>query len=297
MSKAVVTEKKSAGSSYVYTRVNSLIMGSFTLPPANPQFAALASLPLYKIFQRLECQVHHIDAVDCRLKNTYRLTLANSRQLYFQIFPASSIPLLRKERLGFENEILTLQLLSSLQLPVPRIVDYDEGSSILGVPFLLTTGLYGRPLSTYIYQLTDLGYKSIEPQLMSLESHITSLRSPMFGSIVLVTRGQGHRRWRDAFNEMALSLLRDAEDAFLNIPYAAVREALEVAGPALDTVTEARLVAPGLSLNKHIYVEEVGGTVHFSGARGFKDAIWSDIDFLLSKSISLSCISGAKTLL
>lgn len=272
-------------------------MGSFALPSNNPQPIPLASLPLYKILNQLECAAQQIESVECRLKNTYCITLTNSDRLYLQVFPGSSIPLLRKERYGLESEILTLRLLASLQLPTPRIVSCDEGSTLLGVPFLLTTGIQGRPLVSYFHELTDHRYTFLEAQITALESRIASLRSSTFGPMAAVAKGQGYRRWRDAFTEMILSLLRDAEDAFLNLPYAAIRQALEITGPTLDTITDARLVLPGLSIDRNIYVEEMGGNVQVVGFRDFKDAIWSDVDFLPGKPMSSSNIVEKKTLL
>ena len=70
------------------------------------------------------------------------------------------------------------------------------------------------------------------------------------------------------------SLLKDGEDAFVNLPYAQIRQAVELTEASLDNVVEARLVVLGFGDAKNVLVNENNGEI--TGLIDFKRSIWGD---------------------
>ena len=77
---------------------------------------------------------------------------------------------------------------------------------------------------------------------------------------------------------MLESVLRDAEDMFVNLPYSQIREQLVKAEGSLDEVREARLVIPGLSDPGNVLVDRQ--TKEITGVMDFTRALWGDVELM-----------------
>lgn len=73
------------------------------------------------------------------------------------------------------------------------------------------------------------------------------------------------------------SVLKDGEDAFVNLPYGQIREGVEASECSLDEVNEARLVVLGFGDASNVLVNENNGDV--TGLVDFKRSIWGDKDW------------------
>lgn len=78
---------------------------------------------------------------------------------------------------------------------------------------------------------------------------------------------------------MLESLLKDGEDAYLNLPYSTIREAVVHAGSFLEDVTVARLVIIGFGDSQDVLIEDTSNGTHITGLLGFKRPIWGDSEF------------------
>ena len=255
----------------------STITSSNILHPSSPGFNLL---PIKKILDSLHLTVRQMDILTSHLHHIRRLNIADSTSLYLQVSPPASVPLLRQERQALQTEAITLSLLSASYLPIPTVLHHDTTGSLLGVPFLLTTGVPGTPLSAFLPYASQYTRLAIDGQLSELETSITRLTCPLFGPVTHVAAGNGYRCWRDAYKAMLGSVLKDGEDMFVNLPYASIRTAVENVENVLDVVMQAKLCVPGLGAAANVFVEERAQEVKVVGLVDFKSAFWGDAAIL-----------------
>jgi len=206
------------------------------------------------------------------------LHLSNNIRLILKLPPSTTTPVLRHERHSLASEAAILTHLSNQNLPIPHLVTHDPRSNNpLGSPFILTTHLLGIPFLDAYTQLTHSEIQDVEQQLVELRSHISSYASSMFGPAATVGTGAGHSAWREAFGAMTESILMDGEDMTVNLPYAAIREAVSAWGSCLEAVREASLVVPRLGRRENFRIER--RTCDVVGLLGFGDAVWGDVAF------------------
>ena len=73
---------------------------------------------------------------------------------------------------------------------------------------------------------------------------------------------------------MVESILSDGEDILVSLPYEEIRDQVSKAGPRLDKVKEARLVAVGFDHPKNVLIDPV--TKDVTGILDFGSALWGD---------------------
>lgn len=117
----------------------------------------------------------------------------------------------------------------------------------------------------------------IERQMRLLNAaigqHVPST-SNSFGPVALTAANKGYSTWKEAFREMLESVLMDAEDLLINLPYAQIRDAFSIAESTLDDVREPCLVVPGLSDPRNILIDRQSNSV--IGLLDFGRALWGD---------------------
>ena len=217
--------------------------------------------------QCVEDQPHH-------LHHVYILRLSNKSHVVLKISPPAAIPLLKHERESLESEVLVLKLLDRSGLPIPSILKYEKNAKLLGSPFLLTTRLRGSLLIDALPSLSRADRIGIERQIAMLTTTIAQHSSSTFGPMYLVSAGLGYRSWREAFRRMLESILKDAEDVLVNLPFSQIREQVARAEFALDGVREARLVILGLGEADKILIDS--RTKEVTGISDFKQVLWGD---------------------
>ena len=217
--------------------------------------------------QRVDDQPHH-------LHHVHLLQLSDKSYVVLKISPPATIPLLRHERESLEAEALALKLLDRSGLPIPSILKYEKNGKLLGSSFLLTTRVEGSVLAVILPTLSRADRIEIERQVSILASTVAQHTSTTFGPMHLVSAQRGYGSWREAFREMLESILKDAEDVLVNLPYSQIREQILRAEAALDCVREARLVILGLGEADTIFVD--ARTKEITGISDFKQVLWGD---------------------
>lgn len=206
-----------------------------------------------------------------------KLCLSNGSRLVLKLSPSPNTVLLRHERYLLESEATILSLLQKSSLPIPRILRYDPRSMQLGSPFLLSTHVPGVLYADALAHLTRSECRDIELQLRSLKSAISQYTSSAFGPAALVASNKGYPSWRESFKSMFESILMDAEDMTINLPYHAMREAASSVTKDLRNVERARLVVLGLGRPQNVLLDRRTNDV--IGLLDFGQAIWGDPAF------------------
>ena len=273
-----------------FKAMSAIFLSSFRILSA-PEFTltshgspdALASLnmnALHKIvqtvFQSTRIVVNHTREVQNHLHRISLLHLSDGSSIILKVSPPSSVPLLKHERGGLETEALALTLLSNSGLPVPSVLRYEKSGKSLGAPFLLTTHVRGIPLSEALRFMSRTDSIAVERQISVLELAISQHTSSLFGPLCIVSAGQGYSTWREAFKAMLESVMKDAEDMFLNLPYSHIREQVSRTEKVLDEVQDARLIVMGLGDADNVIIDE--RTKEVAGVIDFKQALWGDAD-------------------
>ncbi|MCJ1226338.1 hypothetical protein MMC12_002988 [Toensbergia leucococca] len=252
-------------------------------------FTALHQL-IQSTLQSTRLIVHQLEDLPDHLHRIRLVRLSNDLHLVFKIAPPASTPLLRHERQSLETENFMLSFLAPSSLPVPKVLRYDARGKVFGSPFLLTTRLDGISLAKANPYMTRSDRAGIDHQLRVLMITIGQFTSSAFGPVSLVSSNQGHKTWREAFISMLESVLRDAEDMLVSLPYSQIREQATRVGKALNEVKEARLVVFGLGELDNVLLDR--RTKEIVGLLDFGRAIWGDQDMWDAK-----CPPGPRVLL
>ena len=227
--------------------------------------------------QSSRLEVNSIEDIRGHLHGVCKLRLSNGSRLVLKLSPSPNTVLLRHERSFLESEAIILSLLKKSSLPVPRMLRYDPRSVHLGSPFLLSTHMPGVLYADTLAHLTRTERRHIELQLRSLKSSISQHTSSTFGPAALVASNRGFSSWREAFKWMFESIMMDAEDMTINLPYHALREAASLVAKELHDVEKARLVVLGLGRPQNVLLDR--RTKDVIGILDFGQALWGDSAF------------------
>ena len=232
---------------------------------------------LQDTLQNPQIEVNSTEDLRGHLHGICKLRLSNGSRLVLKLSPSPNAVLLRQERYFLESEATVLSLLKKSSLPIPRILRYEPRSTHLGSPFLLSTHVPGVLYADALPHLTRSECRDIELQLRSLKSTINQYTSSTFGSAALVASNRGFSTWRESFRSMFESVMMDAEDMMINLPYHAIREAMASASKELHDVEKARLVVLGLGRPQNVLLDR--RTNNVIGLLDFGQAIWGDTAF------------------
>ena len=231
--------------------------------------------------QSSRLEVNTMEDMRGHLHGICKLRLSNGSRLILKINPSPNTVLLRHERCFLESEAIILSFLKKSSLPIPRVLRYDPRSTHIGSPFLLSTHVPGTSYADALPDLSISECRDIELQLRNLRSTISRHISPKFGPAAVVASNKGFATWREAFKSMLESIMMDAEDMTINLPYHAIREAASSVAKELHDVKEARLVVPGLGRPQNVLLDRRSNDV--VGLLDFGQAIWGDTAFAESE--------------
>jgi aminoglycoside phosphotransferase (APT) family kinase protein len=241
---------------------------------ASPDFPSIQKL-VHTVFRSSNITVQQAERVRSRIYQVYSAKLADDSSFVLKCLPAETTRLLRHERHTFDAEVKTLGTLHEYtQLPVPRIIKYDDHGGLFGSPFLMMSHLPGRKLLELAPHLTSTERNTLDRTLGSYVRSLSSLSATQFGLIHRVFEHKGCKAWRQAFLALLEGALRDGEDILVTIPYDSIRYYVTKHAHILEEVTEPRLVALDLCRQDNILVDE--NTKRITGLVGFSNVIWGD---------------------
>jgi aminoglycoside phosphotransferase (APT) family kinase protein len=239
-----------------------------------PDFPSIQNL-IRTVFRSSKIYVQQIIRLHGHLHQVYLTKLADGSQLVLKCPPAHNVRLLRHEKQLLETERKTLETLHEYtQLPVPQIIKYDNDGGALGSPFLMISHIPGRRLSELTTFLTLAERRAIDRALGGHVCALTALSATQFGMTHRVFAKKGCNSWREAFLALLESVLRDAEDMLVTVPYDSIRYYVGKNSHLLDEVNEPRLVALNVCDSDNVLVDE--RTKQITGLVGFSNVLWGD---------------------
>lgn len=146
---------------------------------------------------------------------------------------------------------------------VPKVIKQGYMTCPDGIEYLLTRRLRGTTISSITETLSQQQRKSVDFQIGQLIHDISTYESPnsrfgrtsailepcfgrsdmtLRGTASYHTQGDAYRSWSEAFLSLLESVLRDAEDISISVPYDKIRRHAGRFRHVLDEVTVPRLV-------------------------------------------------------
>ncbi|MCJ1470857.1 hypothetical protein MMC07_009504 [Pseudocyphellaria aurata] len=207
-------------------------------------YPPISSLPTSSLLHTLplppNLPSHQLEQLPGHLHPITRIHLSTTSRLLLKTAPSTHTLLLRHERHQLASEANVLALLAKSGLPTARLLKHSGPRAAR--PFILTTHLPGIAYALVRPYLTRSERLGIKRQLSAVLAVAAQHTSPRFGPVALVAEGKGFDSWREAFGAMVDSVLMDAEDTLVALPYAEIRHVVQHMGTELDDVREARLV-------------------------------------------------------
>lgn len=219
-----------------------------------------------------------VERLPARFHRLYSITLTDRTRLVLSLPPSTMTRVLGHESRTIETEFQVLDLLAAqTNIPSARKLWYGSTStSPLRQPCLLRTYLPGTPLSQ-LSLLSPRQRADVDRQLGQHLRAAATVTAPRFGSLQRAFSGQGHTNWRSAFLSMFESVLRDAEDSLVSLPYDAIRTQLAERQGLLDDVKIPQLCLLDAGDEKGVLVEiDATGRAVVTGLAKMENVVFGD---------------------
>ncbi|KAI2246551.1 hypothetical protein LOZ13_000567 [Ophidiomyces ophidiicola] len=237
--------------------------------------------PDFSAFQRLlkplfpGVKIQNIRLLEGHSHPLHFLQLSNGLELVLKARPLLSTPVLRHERYNLETEAAVLSLLSQSKIDgIPKLSKVENPSIPQRTSYLLRHSIRGLPLSEIDVSLSVDEQKGIDRRVSATLNLIAQHTSSQFGLVHNVASGAGCRTWKQAFLALLDSLIWDAENLFISLPYPEIRQHAMRLSACLDDVKLPRLVILNIGQPSQAIVDP--RTKRVSGFVDFSSALWGD---------------------
>ncbi|EGD94956.1 hypothetical protein TESG_08360 [Trichophyton tonsurans CBS 112818] len=206
----------------------------------------------------------------------YLLHMSGGIELALKTSTRQPETVLYHERHALEVEAHVLLLLEPSGIwCIPKLIRCEVVPSSPTVTCLLRYKCPGTPLSEIKEKLTSEELRRIDKQLGITVNRIGQHTATKFGPVYDICMGRGERTWKRAFLNLLESLLWNAENMLISLPYFEIRHQASRLSAVFDDVTEPRLILYNISQPSHIIIDPE--TKDISGVIDFTAATWGDV--------------------
>jgi len=158
------------------------------------------------------------ELTDGCFNSAYMLTLTNGLKTVLKVSPLKDLLVMRYEKNVMETEVHVLNRIRSLgDIPVPKVLYYDQSEKIIKNDFFFMEFVEGVPLNKLQSELTKKQNIEISLELSSYVTRMHSIQCSHFGHIL--QEDKKFKTWEEAFLFMIKELLDYAIDAKVLLPY------------------------------------------------------------------------------
>lgn len=191
---------------------------------------------------------------------------ADGEKNVLKIASNSNVKVMRHEKMYVPAEAMIMKKLNDeTEIPMPKLLFFDDSCTICGVPYFFMTFLRGKPLNM-TESVTEEQYHSIKEQLGEITRRIYELEAPYFGiPLIPESRCESNAEFVYLLFEW---LLLDAQEKNIEIPDISPKELLALISlhrKSLDTAVSPRLIHTD-TWNGNVMVEngELTGLVDYA---------------------------------
>ncbi|WP_310832972.1 phosphotransferase family protein [Paenibacillus pedocola] len=204
----------------------------------------------------------------------YDLLLSDGRSVILKVAPSEETQTLSYEKDIMRAEVEAMRLVAARgKVPVPVVYSFDESRSLIPCPYFFMEKVEGQPYSEVKESYSAGERAAVEAELGRYQRLINEFTGPGFGLFGRDTEGTA-ASWRETFTTMISNLFADARNLNAVLPASEeeIRQVLEQYLPALDEVTEPRLIHWDL-WNGNLFVKD-GVIVSIID---WERALWGDV--------------------
>lgn len=168
---------------------------------------------------------------------------ADGEKIVLKVASDSSVKVMRHEKMYVPAEAMIMKKLNDeTEIPMPKLLFYDDSCEICGVPYFFMTYLRGKPLNM-TESVTEEQYHSVKEQLGEITRSVYELNAPYFGiPLIPESRCESNAEFVYLLFEW---LLLDAREKNIEIPEIKSDELLLLIRKhqgLLNTATSPRLI-------------------------------------------------------
>lgn len=223
----------------------------------------------------MQAKAVKVEKISGYLYRTYRLTTSEGFFYILRTRPSYNVRLLQREEGRLEAEAGALQVLSRApDLVAARLIEYQSTNVVLGSFYLISGPFSGSIFADVEPSLSRQALASIDKSLGGYVRRLSAVTGPAFGRLRRSDGYPGSPSWARIFIAMLETLLRDGEDALINLPYEGIRDVARRHRASLDLIKVPRLVILELSADENVVVDVRDHRV--TGLLDFSTAFWGD---------------------
>lgn len=179
-----------------------------------------------------------VDRLEGYLYRTYRLQARNGSFCVMRCRPLQAVRLLHLEEDRLVKEAAMLSLLRRCKhSSALRLLNEQPAAMTTGTAYLITGPFTGSILGRLGRPLTAIRRKVLDVSHGQYMRRLASVRGQSFGML----SSPGMPSWSVCFASLVQSLLHDAEDSLVSLPYSDIRDQVRRHRSSLDLITEPRL--------------------------------------------------------
>lgn len=248
---------------------------SMTSSSTSPEFNAFQKL-LRQLYRDPSLSLQQVERLRAHLHRLFIVRTVDSTTFLVKCSPARDTRLLRHECKSLETEGRILDLIASnSHVPVPRRLNYEASSNnFIRSPYLLRSYIPGTTLASLSSYLSATERADVDRSVGAYFHSLTQIKLRSFGFTSKVYEGQGSETWSQAFRALLESVLRDAEDVLVSLPYDQIRYWTVAHKAVLDEIEHPRMVPLDSGDPSKIVLDE--RRKYVVGLLGFSKVVWGD---------------------
>lgn len=212
-----------------------------------------------------------VDRLGGHLFRTYRLQAHDGSFCTMRCKPVHSTRLLRLEEDRIAVEAAALTVLARCRIPqVPGLLDMRSSDTAVGTSYLISGPFAGSMLSNLDHPLSSSRRRTLDRSMGRYMRRLASIEGRSFGRLSF----PGISTWSACFASLFQSVLHDAEDAMVSLPYMDMREQVARHRSCLDKITQPRLTLIEAAHEDNIVVDT--RTTEITSLLDYGTAIWGD---------------------
>lgn len=209
------------------------------------------------------------------LHQTFRLTSADGKLMILKGQADQNIQVLRLETNSLMTEARVIEMVKKrTDVPIPQLLGRNPSMSSKETISILYEHCDGQRLEMLSKPPSSSQRETIESSFGAHLATLSHLVAVTFGCADKVLNESGFQTWHEALTWRFRSVLRDAEDAGVSLPYGEIGRYWQLHSHVLGEISEAQLVLLDADLGRKVLIDEQ--SLEIIAILGWSSATWGD---------------------